>query len=174
MFKRVVAIIRLTVHYTGMILTTRETAETRNEVFRLGVSQISAGSRTYPGAYKEHKEHLPKVEQFTIHDTRPLDEIIGELCADGFVPSFCTACYRLGRTGHDFMSLAKPGEIQNFCLPNALLTLREYLVDYASPRVRELGEKVIKEKLRDVNRRLQAKAEERLTRIKNGEHDLYF
>ena len=174
MFKRVVAIIRLAVPYTGMILTTRETAETRNEVFRLGVSQISAGSRTYPGAYKEHKEHLPKVEQFTIHDTRPLDEIIGELCADGFVPSFCTACYRLGRTGHDFMSLAKPGEIQNFCLPNALLTLREYLVDYASPRTRELGEKVIKEKLRDVNKRLQAKAEERLARIENGEHDLYF
>ena len=173
-FKRVVAILRLAVPYTGMILTTRETSEMRNEVFKLGVSQISAGSRTYPGAYKEHREHLPDVEQFTIHDTRSLDEVIAELCRDGFVPSFCTACYRLGRTGHDFMSLAKPGEIQNFCLPNALLTLREYLVDYASPPTKELGENVIKEGLRDVYKRLQAETEKRLARIGDGEHDLYF
>ncbi|MFH1550536.1 MAG: [FeFe] hydrogenase H-cluster radical SAM maturase HydG [Planctomycetota bacterium] len=173
-FKRVVAILRLTVPYTGMILTTRETAQIRRDVFNLGVSQISAGSRTYPGAYKEHKEHRPKVEQFTIHDTRSLDEVIAELCEDGYMPSFCTACYRLGRTGHDFMSLAIPGEIQKFCLPNALLTFQEYLVDYASPRTKELGEIAIGRQFQNVDKKLQAKTEKRLVRIENGEHDLYF
>ncbi len=173
-FKRVVAILRLAVPYTGMILTTRETAQSRREVFKLGVSQISAGSRTYPGAYKEHKEHRPKVEQFTIHDTRSLDEVIAEVCEDGYVPSFCTACYRLGRTGHNFMTPAKPGEIQKFCLPNALLTFREYLVDYASPRTRELGELAIGRQFQNVDDKLKVETEKRLVRIENGEHDLYF
>jgi 2-iminoacetate synthase len=173
-FKHVVAVLRLAVPYTGMILTTRESAQSRREVIKLGISQISAGSRTYPGAYKAHKEHMPEVEQFTIHDTRPLDEVIAELCEDGYVPSFCTACYRLGRTGHDFMSLAKPGEIQKFCLPNALLTFEEYLTDYASPRTTEIGERVIGKQLGDVDQKLREETRKRLARIKGGEHDLYF
>jgi len=174
-FKRLVAITRLMVPYTGMIMSTRETAEMRRELFDLGVSQISAGSRVHPGGYKDAYEHRPEMEQFTVGDTRPLDEVIYDIAAMGYVPSFCTGCYRLGRTGQDFMDLAKPGLIKEFCLPNALLTFMEYLEDYASPRTREAGLKTIEEQMKDIptDARIKQTAE-RLKRVQSGERDLYF
>ncbi|MEW6200529.1 MAG: [FeFe] hydrogenase H-cluster radical SAM maturase HydG [bacterium] len=174
-FKRLVAILRLAVPYTGMILTTREPAELRREVFNLGVSQISAGSRTHPGGYSEVREHAPEMEQFTLGDTRPLDEVIRDMAAMGYIPSFCTACYRRGRTGADFMALAKPGLIQKYCLPNALLTFKEYLVDYASENTRAIGDKTIIEQIKDIpgNGRLKETLS-RLNRVESGERDIYF
>jgi 2-iminoacetate synthase len=176
-FKRLVAILRLAVPYTGLILTTRETPAMRHEIMDLGTSQLSAGSRTHPGGYCDSKrEHAPDVEQFTLGDTRPLDAVIREIAEMGYAPSFCTACYRLGRTGADFMELAKPGLIQKFCLSNALLTFQEYLMDYASPETRAAGEKTIREQLPGIpseNRRRET--EERLALIANqGRRDLYF
>ena len=133
-FKRLVAILRLSVPYTGMILTAREPAELRREVMAFGVSQIDAGTRIELGGYTEGGQQQDlRREQFQIGDVRPLDEVMGELLTDGYIPSFCTACYRLGRTGEHFMEFAIPGFIQNMCTPNALTTLQEYLVDYASP-----------------------------------------
>src|SRR5690606_24404591 len=126
-FKRIVAVLRLSVPYTGMILSTRETPRLRHEVFGLGISQISAGSRTNPGGYLAGRTHSPEDEQFSLGDTRNTDEVIRAIVEQGYVPSFCTGCYRLGRTGQDFMDLAKPGLIQQFCLPNAILTFQEYL-----------------------------------------------
>lgn len=176
-FKRLVAILRLAVPYTGLILTTRETPAMRHEIMDLGTSQLSAGSRTHPGGYCDSKrEHAPDVEQFTLGDTRPLDVVIREIAEMGYVPSFCTACYRLGRTGADFMDLAKPGLIQKFCLANALLTFQEYLMDYASPETRARGEQTIRDQLPDIpseNRRRET--EERLAMITTlGRRDLYF
>ena len=133
-FKKLVAILRLAVPYTGMILSTRETANMRNEVFGLGISQISAGSRTNPGGYKSAKQGQPDSEQFSLHDSRSLLEVIKDISRMGYSPSFCTACYRLGRTGQDFMNLAKPGLINQYCLPNSLLTFKEYLLDYGRNR----------------------------------------
>ena len=124
-FKKLVAIIRLAVPYTGMILSTRETAEVRQEVFELGISQISAGSRTNPGGYQEDSDENFRSAQFNLGDTRTLDEVIHDITLKGHIPSFCTACYRLGRTGGDFMDLAKPGLIQKFCRTNALMTFKE-------------------------------------------------
>ncbi|HOO56101.1 MAG TPA: [FeFe] hydrogenase H-cluster radical SAM maturase HydG [bacterium] len=175
-FKKLVAIIRMAVPYTGMILTTRETAELRREVLDLGVSQMSAGSRTNPGGYKEAREHAPDTEQFTLGDTRPLDEVIKDLAQNnGYVPSFCTACYRLGRTGVDFMDLAKPGLIKNFCLPNALLTFKEYLEDYATEETKKIGIDLIEKQLDDIPvEKRKAEAIERLKKVENGERDLYF
>jgi 2-iminoacetate synthase len=174
--KRVVAILRLAVPYTGLILTTREKPEMRRELMELGTSQLSAGSRTHPGAYSDdHREHAPDVEQFTLGDTRPLDEVIRDIAAMGYMPSFCTGCYRLGRTGGDFMELAKPGLIQKFCLPNAMLTFKEYLLDYASEATREMGLRAIEDQMGDiptVQRRQETCG--RLLRIEQGERDLYF
>jgi 2-iminoacetate synthase len=147
-FKRLVAILRLSVPYTGMILTARESAEVRRELMGFGVSQIDAGSRVELGGYTEAGDAQQQVierEQFKLGDVRPLDEVIRQLLADGYVPSFCTACYRLGRTGEQFMEFAIPGFIEQFCTPNALTTLQEYLVDYASPATRELGERLIRQ-----------------------------
>ncbi len=171
-FKKIVAVLRLSVPYTGMILSTRESPALRREVFGLGISQISAGSRTDVGGYK-HGD--PKDGQFSLGDHRPLEEVLYELLTDGFIPSFCTACYRLGRTGHDFMDLAKPGVIKNFCQPNALLTLKEYLEDYASPKTKELGNRVIQAQLDSIpSPERRRNAIDKLKLIESGQRDLYF
>ena len=137
--KKIIAIVRLAIPYTGIILTTREKADFRKELLEIGVSQISAGSRTYSGAYKDMIENKPDMQQFTLGDTRSLDETIRDILKQGFLPSFCTSCYRKGRTGHTFMEYAKPGDIHKFCQPNAVFTLLEYLLDYASPETKKIG-----------------------------------
>ncbi|MDY0165368.1 MAG: [FeFe] hydrogenase H-cluster radical SAM maturase HydG [Thermoguttaceae bacterium] len=147
-FKRLVAILRLAVPYTGLILTAREQPSLRREVLALGVSQIDAGSRIELGGYTEADAvQMLDREQFQLGDIRPLDDVMRELLVDGYVPSFCTACYRLGRTGEHFMEFAIPGFIERFCTPNALSTLQEYLVDYASPATRAAGEAAIESEL---------------------------
>lgn len=175
-FKKLVAVLRLAVPYTGIILTTRESEEMRNELFLHGVSQISAGSRTTPGGYDENKERRHDLEQFSLHDLRPIDDIIIEIARNGYIPSFCTACYRLGRTGQDFMDLAKPGKIQEFCKPNAMMTFKEYLVDYGTEKSREFGERCLAEQLEELKKehpKLASKIAENLEKIGRGEHDLY-
>ena len=174
-FKKVVAILRIMTPYTGLILTTRESAEFRAELLRLGVSQMSAGSRTYPGAYQDQRANLPDKQQFTIGDTRSLDEVIYDLLTNvDYIPSFCTACYRLGRTGDHFMGLAKKAFINEFCRPNAILTLREYLHDYASVPTRTAGDVLIKKELAGVaNDKRRVMIEENLAKIDAGERDIY-
>lgn len=173
-FKKLVAIIRLAVPYTGMILSTRETAEIRQEVFDLGVSQISAGSRTNPGGYQEGADEGFRAAQFNLGDTRTLDEVIHDITRKGHIPSFCTACYRLGRTGKDFMDLAKPGLIQKYCRTNAIMTFREYLEDYATPATREAGNLLIDRLVAETEKAGTKKTlKNRLKRIENGERDLY-
>ncbi|MEO0099146.1 MAG: [FeFe] hydrogenase H-cluster radical SAM maturase HydG [candidate division WOR-3 bacterium] len=167
---KIIAILRLAVPYTGMIISTRERGEIRERAFEIGISQTSAGSRTTPGGYSA-SESSP---QFAISDQRRLDEVILGMLKKNFIPSFCTACYRSGRTGERFMSLAKPGDIHLLCRPNGLLTFKEYLEDYASPEVKELGEKVLSFYLKKVNSGLREKTEELLKRISAGERDLYF
>ena len=142
-FAKLVACIRIAVPYTGMIISTRESQECRERVLHLGVSQISGGSKTSVGGYAEPEPEEDKSEQFDVSDTRTLDEIVKWLMELGYFPSFCTACYREGRTGDRFMSLCKSGQIQNCCQPNALMTLKEYLMDYASPETKKIGEKLI-------------------------------
>ncbi|NLX22469.1 MAG: [FeFe] hydrogenase H-cluster radical SAM maturase HydG [Phycisphaerae bacterium] len=176
-FKRVVAILRLAVPYTGMILTARERPELRREVMAFGVSQIDAGSRIEIGGYTEAGDaQSMDREQFELGDIRPLDQVMRELMTDGYLPSFCTACYRLGRTGEHFMEFAIPGFIQQFCTPNALSTLTEFLTDYASPETRAAGKKLIAEEIsRMPDDKLRARLQECLCRIEqDGEHDLYF
>ncbi len=169
-FKKIVSILRLSVPYTGIILTTRETAETRREVLKLGVSQVSAGSKTNPGGYSEDKS----TEQFTIGDHRSLDEVVKELSETGYLPSFCTSCYRSGRVGKDFMDLAKPGLIQSFCQPNALLTFKEYLEDYATDETKEAGLNALNKHLKTMpSEKLIEKTQAKLDRIENGERDIY-
>ena len=169
----VVAVIRLSCPYTGIIMTTRERPELRRQLLALGVSQLSAGSRTYPGAYGDGRAHVEEAEQFALGDTRTLDAVTRDLAENGYIPSFCTACYRLGRTGHDFMDKAKPGDIQSFCTPNAILTFQEYLSDYASAETRAAGERVIEQALGEVIPALRQTVEERLARIRGGTRDLY-
>lgn len=152
-FLRLIAILRLSVPYTGLILTAREPEHVRREALGFGVSQIDAGSRIDIGGYTDsqsQKTQTLEKEQFHLGDERSLDEVVRQLLEDGYVPSFCTACYRLGRTGEVFMEYAKPGFIQNFCTPNALATLEEYLVDYASPQTRICGEQVIEQELKQL------------------------
>jgi 2-iminoacetate synthase len=147
-FKRIIAILRLAVPYTGLILTARENPELRRELMSFGVSQIDAGSRIELGGYTEAGDaQVMEREQFSLADIRSLDEVICQLMSDGYVPSFCTSCYRSGRTGEHFMEFSVPGFIKRFCTPNALLTLEEYLVDYGSPETREVGEKLIADEL---------------------------
>ena len=173
-FKKLVAIIRLAVPYTGMILTTRETAATRAEVFALGVSQISAGSRTNPGGYQEDTSDAFRAAQFNLGDTRTLDEVILDITEKGHIPSFCTACYRLGRTGKDFMDLAKPGLIQKFCQTNAVFSFKEYLLDYASPATRIAGEKLIQQMLAEKFKPQRKKSVmNKLQKIEDGKRDVY-
>jgi len=149
-FKRLVAILRLAVPYTGMILTARESAEIRREVMEFGVSQIDAGTRIELAGYTRRGEQELRREQFQIGDVRSLDEIILDLIRHAYIPSFCTACYRLGRTGEQFMEFAVPGFIENFCTPNALVTLAEYLEDYASPETRQAGDALIERELANI------------------------
>ncbi len=174
-FTKIVALIRIAVPYTGMIISTRESPRVREKVLRLGISQISGGSRTSVGGYAEPEDEEDNSAQFTVSDTRTLEEVIAWLLKMGYIPSFCTACYREGRTGDRFMSLAKSGQIVNCCQPNALLTLKEYLEDYASPAVRELGEKVIAAELDNIsNLRIRELTEEKLALIGAGQRDFRF
>jgi 2-iminoacetate synthase len=173
-FKTLVAILRLAVPYTGIILTTRETPALRNDVFNLGVSQISAGSRTNPGGYEQDSSEQFRASQFNLGDTRTPDEVIYDITQMGHIPSFCTACYRLGRTGRDFMELAKPGLIQKFCRTNAILTYKEYLLDYASPATREAGDRLIARLVKDTaNTRTRKALTDRLSQMETGVRDLY-
>ncbi len=172
-FMKIIAIIRLALPYTGIILSTREKDEMRTALFNYGVSQISAGSRTNPGAYSE-EDSADSGSQFSLGDHRTLDEVILSMEESGYIPSFCTGCYRKGRVGKDFMDLAKPGLIKHFCLPNALFSFREYLDDFASPEVREKGlkliEKITKEAVED---KQKEKVQEKLEQIAHGERDMY-
>ena len=170
-FRKIVAILRLAIPYTGIIMSTRETPNIRRETFALGVSQISAGSRTNPGGYAD--EEQLDMSQFSLGDHRPLDEVIRDVASLGYVPSFCTACYRLGRTGADFMDLAKPGLIKNHCDVNALSTFMEYLMDYGSPATRAAGEQCIADALKRIEEPRRAKTQALLERVRAGERDVF-
>lgn len=170
-FRKIIAILRLAVPYTGIILSTRESATLRHETFALGVSQISAGSRTNPGGYAEGEEDAG--EQFSLGDHRPLEQVIRDVASLGFVPSFCTACYRLGRTGMDFMDLAKPGAIKDHCGPNALATFVEYLLDYASEETRAACQPVIDASLAAMEPPLRAKTERMIAAVRTGKRDVF-
>ena len=148
-FRKIVAILRLAVPYTGLILSTRERPALRDELLSLGISQVSAASSTGVGGYEEKKEAECETAQFLPDDTRSVDQVLASICSEGYLPSYCTACYRQGRTGEHFMDLAKDGEIQTFCQPNAILTFKEYLLDYAPPSLVELGEKPLQDSLKE-------------------------
>ncbi len=176
-FKRLVAVLRLAVPYTGLILTAREPAVLRREVLALGVSQIDAGSRIELGGYTEVGDaQVMEREQFQLGDIRSLDAVLGQLLTDGYIPSFCTACYRLGRTGEHFMEFAIPGFIQNLCTPNALSTLMEYLQDYASTETYAAGQRLIEQELAKMPEgRRKAELVDRLRKIREDDvRDLYF
>ena len=171
-FKKIIAIIRIALPYTGIILSTRENDDMRTELFNYGISQISAGSRTNPGAYASEEEHTGS--QFQLGDHRTLDEVVSGMIDSGYIPSFCTGCYRKGRVGHDFMDLAKPGLIKEFCMPNALFTFREYLNDFASPETKEKGYKLMKELIAGVEKEnLKKTIETNVAKIDEGERDIY-
>lgn len=171
-FKKIIAIIRIALPYTGIILSTRENDDMRTELFNYGISQISAGSRTNPGAYASEEEHTGS--QFQLGDHRTLDEVVSGMIDSGYIPSFCTGCYRKGRVGHDFMDLAKPGLIKEFCMPNALFTFREYLNDFASPETKEKGYKLMKELIAGVEKpALKKTIETNVAKIDEGERDIY-
>lgn len=168
MFEKIIACIRLAVPYTGMIISTREGEKVREKALRLGISQISGGSRTSVGGYTK-KERPHDTEQFDVSDQRTLDEVVRWLMEKDHIPSFCTACYRAGRTGDRFMSLCKSGQISNCCHPNALMTLTEYLVDYASEKTRKIGYKMIEKELKNITKENVRKiAEENIEAIKNS------
>ena len=168
-FAKIVAIIRIAVPYTGMIISTRESQSVREKVLKLGVSQISGGSRTSVGGYVEPEEEDENSAQFDVSDQRSLDEVVRWLMELGYIPSFCTACYREGRTGDRFMSLCKSGQIQNCCHPNALMTLEEYLMDYASAETKEIGDRLIeKELLKIPNEKVRKIATEHIADIANN------
>ena len=174
-FAKLCALIRISVPYTGMIISTRENKEVREKVLPLGVSQISGGSRTSVGGYCEPEEEDDKSEQFDVSDKRSLDEVVNWLIRLGYIPSFCTACYREGRTGDRFMSLCKNGQIQNCCHPNALMTLKEYLEDYASPETKELGLQLIERELENIpNEKVKKTACEYIHGIAEGKRDFRF
>jgi 2-iminoacetate synthase len=171
-FRKIVAILRLAVPYTGIILSTRETANLRREALALGVSQISAGSRTNPGGYAEDEDE-EMGSQFCLGDHRDLDEVIRDITSLGYIPSFCTGCYRLGRTGADFMELAKPGAIRDHCDPNAISTFAEYLEDYASPETKEAGNRAIEEFIATMDEGPGARSRAMLDKVRAGERDVY-
>lgn len=173
-FRKLVAVLRLAVPYTGLILSTRERASFRREALALGISQISAASRTFPGAYRASGNDNPREEQFHLGDTRSLDEVIRELAGDGYLPSFCTGCYRSGRTGEHFMELARPGDIHYFCQPNAILTTAEYLLDYASDETCRLAWPLIENQLRILPDAVRPSVSESLEKIRSGIRDLFF
>jgi len=168
---KIIAILRMTVPYTGMIISTRERPEIRQKAFEIGISQTSAASRTSPGGYGQK----PELNQFLTSDERSVDEVIEDIIDKGFLPSFCTACYRLGRTGEDFMDIAKPGEIHNFCRPNAILTLKEYLEDYAKDRTKAKGLKIIDKYVHKIpSETIKNQTIKKLEQIEKGQRDLYF
>ena len=173
-FRKIVAVLRVAVPYTGMIISTRESARMREQLLACGISQISGGSRTSVGGYTTEERH-DETAQFDVSDTRPLDDVVRWLLEQDHIPSFCTACYREGRTGDRFMSLCKSGKISLCCTPNALMTLKEYLMDYASPATRAAGERLIAASLGDIPEgRVREKTVERLARIEAGERDFRF
>jgi 2-iminoacetate synthase len=173
-FKKLIAILRLSVPYVGMILTARETAELRRQLIEFGVSQIDGGTVIEIGGYSAANEEQDlNKEQFRISDDRSLDEVVAELIEMGEVPSFCTACYRSGRTGEHFMELAKPGEIKHRCAPNAIVTLAEYLQGFASEETREAGEALIEKELRELDEDDRQLAERLLVRVREGKCDVY-
>ncbi|NPV70219.1 MAG: [FeFe] hydrogenase H-cluster radical SAM maturase HydG [Firmicutes bacterium] len=185
-FRRIVAVLRLAVPYTGMILSTREKPEFRDQVIATGISQISAGSCTGVGGYSAEtcgrtggrtggSEAGSQTAQFNVEDRRSPDEIIRSVAASGYIPSYCTACYRQGRTGDRFMALARTGEIQNVCAPNAILTFKEFLIDYASEETKNVGEQAIREHMAAIpNENVRRETERRLKLIEAGRRDLYF
>jgi 2-iminoacetate synthase len=175
-FKKLIAVIRLAVPYTGIILSTRERAELRRDLFNVGVSQISAGSRTSPGSYKESDKHLDdsKLEQFQLGDHRSLDEVVKDCTTLGYMPSFCTACYRTERTGDRFMELAKTGKIGKICVPNALSTFQEYLNDYASEDTKAAGDEFLGKEIDKINGPAKKKVNDMIKRVNEGERDVYF
>lgn len=175
-FKKIVAVLRLAVPYTGIILSTREKAELRRELFNVGISQISAGSRTSPGSYKESQMSLGKhdMEQFQLGDHRTLDEVVKDCCTLGYMPSFCTACYRSNRTGDRFMELAKTGNIGKICVPNALSTFKEYLIDYAASETKTVGEQFLSEQISESTEQTQNKVNKMIDRVEAGERDVYY
>ncbi len=173
-FAKLCALIRISVPYTGMIISTRESQAVRERVIRLGVSQISGGSRTSVGGY-EDEERPTDTEQFDVSDQRSLDEVVRWLMEMGYIPSFCTACYREGRTGDRFMSLCKSGQIQNCCQPNALMTLKEYLMDYASEETKVIGEALIEAELANIPKdKVRDICKDHLEKIENGIRDFRF
>lgn len=174
-FEKIVAVIRIAVPYTGMIISTRESQKTREKVLKLGISQISGGSRTSVGGYVEEESEEDNSAQFDVSDTRTLDQVVNWLLKMGYIPSFCTACYREGRTGDRFMSLCKSGQIANCCQPNALMTLKEYLMDYASEDTKKAGEALIAEQLLKVpNEKTREIARANIEKIEKGERDFRF
>ena len=173
-FAKIVACIRIAVPYTGMIVSTRESKACRERVLHLGISQISGGSRTSVGGYVDGDDES-ETAQFDVSDPRPLDEVVKWLMELGYLPSFCTACYREGRTGDRFMSLCKSGQIQNCCHPNALMTLKEYLEDYARPETKRVGEVLIQRELANIpNEKVRRIVVERLEKIREGSRDFRF
>ena len=174
-FVQLVAALRIAVPYTGMIMSTRESQETRRRCLKVGISQISGGSRTSVGGYAEEEKPEDNSAQFDVNDTRSLDEVVHWLMDLGYVPSFCTACYRAGRTGDRFMALCKSGQIQNCCLPNALMTLKEYLDDYASDETVAAGEKVIADQLAQIdNEEVRRITIDHINDIDAGQRDFRF
>ena len=174
-FQKIVAVIRIAVPYTGMIISTRETQKCREKVLDLGISQISGGSRTSVGGYVEEESIDENSAQFDVSDRRTLDQVVSWLLDLGYIPSFCTACYREGRTGDRFMSLVKSGQIANCCHPNALMTLKEYLEDYASPETKEKGNKVIERELQNITReKTREICRKNLEEIEKGKRDFRF
>ena len=174
-FAKIIACIRIAVPYTGMIISTRESKEVRERALHLGVSQISGGSRTSVGGYCEEEPEDENSEQFDVSDKRTLDEVVHWLMDLGYIPSFCTACYREGRTGDRFMSLCKSGQIQNCCHPNALMTLKEYLEDYASPETKKIGEALIQKELGNIPKeKVREITVHHLQEIEKGNRDFRF
>lgn len=173
-FEKLVAVLRIAVPYTGIIISTRESRKARERVLAVGVSQISGGSRTSVGGYTTEERH-DETAQFDISDTRTLDEVVNWLLKLGYIPSFCTACYREGRTGDRFMQLAKNGQIANCCLPNALMTLKEYLEDYAASETQTLGEDVIRKEVENIKSdKVRSIAKEYLKELHDGKRDFRF
>ena len=174
-FAKIVACIRIAVPYTGMIVSTRESQKTRERVLHLGISQISGGSKTSVGGYADDVPDAEESAQFDVNDRRTLDDVTRWLMKMGYIPSFCTACYRAGRTGDRFMSLCKAGKIQDCCHPNALMTLKEYLEDYATPETRAIGEALIEKELANVkSEKVREITRQHLTEIANGQRDFRF
>lgn len=175
MFEKIVAVLRIAVPYTGMIVSTRESQKTREKVLELGVTQLSGGSKTSVGGYAEEETEEDNSKQFDVDDTRTLDEVVNWLLSLGLIPSFCTACYREGRTGDRFMSLVKSGQIANCCQPNALMTLKEYLEDYAKEDTKEKGEALIANEIDKItNEKVLSRTKDYLEQVQEGKRDFRF